>query len=176
MFSSHCKSFFTLLFALVVGAVMVPTTQAQTSQAIQGLVTDASGAHPGRLPDRNIGTGVVRTATRRKEGNYSFLLSSQQLQRPLRTEGFKVQTTTNIRRHGAQVRRFPRSRRCDRDGRSTAGAVTNTENAAVGTVIRTSVVGLPLNGHNIVARRAVPGVRSLGHRRTMAGRRRQQHR
>ena len=167
MFSNHCKPFVTLLLVLLVAGLMAPTAHAQRSQAIQGLVTDATGAViPGAtVKITNVGTGVERTATTNATGNYSFLLVevgnyivSCQL------EGFKVQTATDIRVDtGAQVRRDFTLEVGDvtETVEVSAGAVTlNTENATVGTVIENKrVVELPLNGRNIVQLAVlVPGV------------------
>ena len=167
MFLTQSRTLSILMLALVVGVTMTPTMEAQQSQAIQGLVTDATGAViPGaNVAITNVGTGVERTTTTNATGNYSFLLVEVgNYNVTCQQEGFKVQTATNVRvETSAQVRRNFALEVGDitETIEVSAGAVTlNTENAVVGTVIENKrVVELPLNGRNIVQLAVlVPGV------------------
>src|SRR5436309_12692320 len=79
-----------------------------TTQSVQGLVTDTSGAIvPGATVTlTNAGTGVSRTVTTNESGNYSFpLIQVGNYDLKVEIAGFKTETIKNIRvETEAQVR------------------------------------------------------------------------
>jgi hypothetical protein len=128
-----------------------------TTQGIQGLVTDATGAVivGAKVTATNTGTGVSLTTETNTSGNYSFpLLLVGNYDVRVETAGFKTEVARNIRLEtAAQVRQ---------DFRLQVGAVTesvevsasavtlNTENATVGGVVENRrIIELPLNGRNM---------------------------
>ncbi|MBM3739838.1 MAG: hypothetical protein FJW39_29085 [Acidobacteria bacterium] len=129
-----------------------------TSQSIQGLVADSSGAvvSGAKVTITNQDTGVSQTQTTNDSGNYTFL------QVPVGTygvkcemTGFKAEVVSNLRvETAAQVRRnfAMQVGEVTETVEVSAGAVQlNTENAVVGHVIENKrIIELPLNGRNIV--------------------------
>jgi hypothetical protein len=128
-----------------------------TTQSLQGLVTDNSGAviTGAKVTMTNQGTNVSVTTTTNETGNYSFpLVAVGDYTVKCEMQGFKTEVAKNLRLEtAAQVRQ---------DFKLDVGAVTesievaassvllNTENATVGAVIENRrIVELPLNGRNM---------------------------
>jgi len=149
---------FGLLSAIALG---------QSSQSIQGLVEDGSGAvvAGAKVTATNTGTGVAQTAETNTAGLYNFpLILVGNYEVRVEMQGFKAETVRNIRvETSAQVRQ---------DFKLEVGAVTesvevsansvqlNTENATVGGVIENKrIIDLPINGRNMVGLAVlIPGV------------------
>ncbi len=158
-----------LLIAItIVGLISAPGLNAQsTTQTIQGLVTDASGAVvPGAtISITNVDTGIETNTTTNETGNFSFqLVQVGNYKVTCKLEGFKTETISNERVATGDQRRA--------DFVLDPGDVTETvevvasavglqtENATVGSVIENRrITELPLNGRNIVQLAVlVPGV------------------
>src|ERR1043166_9743278 len=79
-----------------------------TTQSVQGIVTDTSGAViPGAtITLTNLGTGVSRSVSTGESGNYSFpLVQVGNSDLKVEMSGFKTETIRNIRvETAAQVR------------------------------------------------------------------------
>ncbi len=153
-----------LLLALLVPVLLVAQS---STQGIQGLVTDASGAvvNGAGVTVTNRGTAVAFTTKTNESGNYSFpLLIVGNYDVKVEMQGFKTETARNIRLEtAAQLRQ---------DFSLQVGSVTETvevvasavalytENANTGGVIdNRRIVELPLNGRNMQALAVmVPGV------------------
>src|SRR5881296_3578781 len=138
-----------------------------TTQSVQGLVTDTSGAIvPGATVTlTNVGTGVSRSVTTNESGNYSFpLIQVGNYDLKVEMTGFKTETVKSIRvETAAQVREDVKLQvgQVSETVEVTASAVTlNTENATTGGVIENKrIIDLPLNGRNVVNLAVlVPGV------------------
>src|SRR5882672_6805247 len=128
-----------------------------TTQSLQGLVSDNSGAviTGAKVTLTNQGTNVSVTTATNETGNYSFpLVAVGDYTVKCEMQGFKTEVAKNLRLEtAAQVRQ---------DFKLDVGAVTeflevsatsvllNTENATVGAVIENRrIVELPLNGRNM---------------------------
>lgn len=147
-----------LISVLLVLALAVAVHGQSTTQTVQGLVTDTSGASiPGaKMTLTNMDTGVEQTVTTNETGNYTFTLVQvgENYQVKCETEGFQTAVATGIRMEtGGQPRQ---------DFTMEVGAVTETievvannvglvtENATIGGVIENRrIVELPLNGRNV---------------------------
>jgi hypothetical protein len=108
-----------LLACLVLA--LTPAVAQSTTQAIQGLVTDTTGAvvAGAKITITNIQTGITRTVETNQTGNYNFPLvpvGNYNVRSEL--DGFRTETVTNLRVDtGAQVRQ---------DFRLEIGEVTET--------------------------------------------------
>jgi hypothetical protein len=140
---------------------------AQSSQSIQGLVEDASGAVTtgAKVTMTNMGTGISRSTETNSSGLYNFpLVQVGNYEIKVELKGFKTEAVRDIRvETAAQVRQ---------DFKLQLGSVTetvevsassvqlNTENSTVGGVIENKrIIDLPLNGRNMVGLAVlVPGV------------------
>ncbi|MCC6367486.1 MAG: carboxypeptidase regulatory-like domain-containing protein [Bryobacterales bacterium] len=128
-----------------------------TTQTIQGIVTDTTGAAiaGARVTATNQATNVAQTATTNDSGNYTFpLVPVGDYTVKCEVAGFKVESVRNIRvETAAQVRQ---------DFKLSVGSLTEsievvasgvalqTENATVGAVIENRrITELPLNGRNM---------------------------
>jgi hypothetical protein len=138
-----------------------------TTQTIQGLVTDPSGAviPSATVTMRNLGTGVTQIVQTNETGNYTFtlvLVGNYEVR--CEAAGFKADLVPSVRvETGAQVRQnfIMQVGEVTETVEVSAAAVTlNTENAVVGGVIENKrIVELPLNGRNVVQLAVlVPGV------------------
>ena len=158
-----------LLIAItILGLISALGLNAQsTTQTIQGLVTDASGAVvPGAtISITNVDTGIKTNTTTNETGNFSFqLVQVGNYEVTCKLEGFKTETISNERVATGDQRRA--------DFVLDPGDVTETievvasavglqtENATVGSLIENRrITELPLNGRNIVQLAVlVPGV------------------
>ena len=157
----------SLAALLIVAWALNLHAQLSTTQTIEGLVTDATGAViPGAtVTMTNVDTGIVITVTTYETGNYRFSyvpVGSYSVRCEL--DGFKTQSVSGVRvETTAQVRRDFTMQVGDITEiiEVAADAITlNTENAAVGSVIdNRRITELPLNGRNIVQLAVlVPGV------------------
>ena len=138
-----------------------------TTQTIQGLVTDPSGAviPNAAVTMRNLGTGVTQIVHTNETGNYTFtLVPVGNYEVRCEAAGFKADLVPSVRvETGAQVRQnfVMQVGEVTETVEVSAAAVTlNTENAVVGGVIENKrIVELPLNGRNVVQLAVlVPGV------------------
>ena len=153
---------------LLLGLITMPLhSQLTTTQTIEGLVTDVTGAViPGAtVTMTNVDTGVTTNVDTNETGNYRFsYVAVGNYEVSCELDGFKTQSATGVRvETTAQVR----SDFVMEVGDITetievaADAITlNTENATVGQVIENKrIIDLPLNGRNIVQLAVmVPGV------------------
>jgi Carboxypeptidase regulatory-like domain/TonB dependent receptor len=157
------------IFMLTAAAVLVPAflSAQSTTQSIEGIVTDTSGAlvANARVTITNIATSVTTTVTTNAAGNYTFpLVPVGNYNVKAELQGFKSEEVKGLRvETAAQVRQ---------DFQLQVGAVTETvevaasavtlttENASVGGVIENKrIIELPLNGRNVVSLAVlVPGV------------------
>ena len=170
MFASNRKIRLSTLIGLVVllGLVTLPLQAQRTStQTIEGLVTDATGAViPGAtVTMTNVDTGITTTVNTNETGNYRFSyvpVGNYNVRCEL--DGFKTQSVSGVRvETTAQVRTNFTMEVGDvtETIEVAADAITlNTENSTVGSVIENrQIVELPLNGRNIVQLAVlVPGV------------------
>ncbi len=142
----------TLLLAL-------PAAFAQsTTQTVQGLVTDSSGAViPGAtITLTNIDTGVQQTTQSNATGNYTFtlvLVGNYEVR--CESAGFKTEVSTGVRvETGGQVRQdfsMEVGEVTETIEVSAAAVTLQTENAITGSVVENKrVIELPLNGRNMV--------------------------
>jgi hypothetical protein len=138
-----------------------------TTQTIEGLVTDSSGAvvAGAKVSITNVGTGVTSSLETNATGNYTFaLVPVGNYDVKVETSGFKTGEVRGLRvETAAQVRQ---------DFQLQIGAVSetvevaastvllNTETANVGGVIENKrIIELPLNGRNVVSLAVlIPGV------------------
>jgi len=149
---------FTAVLTLLAALMIAPAVQAQSTQAIQGLVTDSSGGVvPGaKITISNLATGVERTTESNSTGNYSLpLVEVGDYAIICESTGFKTGSVTGLRvSTGDQARQ---------DFVLEVGAVTetvevsalaqqlDTENAIVGGIVENKrIIELPLNGRNVV--------------------------
>ncbi len=153
---------------VLLGLLTLPLYGQRTStQAIEGLVTDATGAviSGATVTMTNIDTGITTTVTTNETGNYRFSyvpVGNYSVRCEL--DGFKTQSVSGVRvATTAQVRTDFTMEIGDitETIEVAADAITlNTENATVGSVIENRrITELPLNGRNIVQLAVlVPGV------------------
>ena len=156
------------LTVLLLLPALVPSLYAQaTSQSVQGLVADSSGAViPGSvvtLTSRD--TGVTRTQDANETGYYSFtLVPVGNYDVRCETAGFKTEVASNVRvETGAQMRvnfTMEVGDVTETVEVQAAAPTLVTENAVVGGVVENKrVIELPLNGRNVVNLAVlVPGV------------------
>lgn len=129
-----------------------------TTQTIQGLVTDSTGAViPGAsVSITNTATGVQNFAETGASGNYTFaLVSVGNYDVRCEAAGFKVEIATGLRvETGGQVRQdfaLQIGEVTETVEVSAAAVTLQTENAITGSVVENKrVIELPLNGRNIV--------------------------
>ncbi len=154
--SARLRGWFTLVLAAAFW--LLPAVYAQsTTQTVQGLVTDSSGASiPGAtITLTNLDTGIEQTVETNETGNYTFTLvpvGNYRLQ--CESSGFKTELASGIRvETGGQPRQnFAME---IGDVTETVEVIANnvslvTENATVGGVIENRrIVELPLNGRNV---------------------------
>jgi len=150
----HSSAFRLFLLPLLSTGLLLAQS---TTQTIQGLITDSSGAivSGARVSIKNTGTGVALNTTSNATGNYTFpLVQVGNYDVKVEMQGFKSGAAKNLRvETAAQVRQ---------DFQLDLGSVTetievqasaallNTENATVGAVIENRrIVELPLNGRNM---------------------------
>lgn len=146
-----------IALCICMASAITPCAAQSTTQAIQGLVTDTSGAviAGAKVTITNIATNVSRTVETNTTGNYNFpLVPVGSYTIRVEVEGFRAETVSGVRvETGAQVRQ---------DFRLTVGSVQEvievsasavtlvTENATVGGVIENRrIIELPLNGRNV---------------------------
>jgi hypothetical protein len=138
-----------------------------TTQSVQGLVTDSSGAivSGARVTLTNEATGVSNTVTTNETGNYTFpLVPVGNYAMRVEMSGFKTEAVRSLRvETAAQVRQnfeLQVGQLAETVEVSATAAVLNTENATVGGVIENKrIIELPLNGRNVVSLAVlVPGV------------------
>ncbi len=128
-----------------------------TTQAIQGLVTDSSGAViPGaRVVITNLGTGVSRSVQTNETGNYTLtLVEVGNYDVRCELQGFKTEEVKNLRVETAgQVRQnfsLQPGQVTETVEVSASAVLLTTENATVGEVIENKrIIELPLNGRNV---------------------------
>src|SRR5437016_505380 len=156
------------IYYAAVSAVLALALAAQsTTQTIEGVVTDSSGAvvAGAKVMIMNLATGVSTSVTTNASGNYTFtLVPAGNYDVKVETTGFKMGEARNIRvETAAQVRQ---------DFQLQVGAVTetvevqstaallNTETANVGGASENKrIVELQLTGRNVVSLAVlVPGV------------------
>ena len=153
------ESFSFVALVLLLGLLTLPLYGQRTStQTIEGLVSDATGAAiPGAtVTMTNVDTGITTTVTTNETGNYRFSyvpVGNYTVRCEL--DGFKTQSMSGVRvATTAQVRTDFTMEVGDitETIEVAADAITlNTENATVGSVIENRrIVELPLNGRNIV--------------------------
>ena len=153
------------LFPLLACAMLLHAQS--TTQTIEGLVTDSSGAvvSGAKVTITNLATGVSSEVTTNATGNYTFtLVPVGNYDVKVEMSGFKADEAKNVRvETAAQVRQ---------DFRLQVGAVSETvevqatspllytESANVGgTIENKRIIELPLNGRNVVSLAVlVPGV------------------
>ena len=157
-----------IALVLLLGLLTLPLYGQRTStQTIEGLVTDTTGAViPGAtVIMTNVDTGITTTVTTNETGNYRFSyvpVGNYSVRCEL--DGFKTQSVSGLRvETTAQVRTDFTMEVGDitETIEVAADAITlNTENTTVGSVIENRrIVELPLNGRNIVQLAVlVPGV------------------
>jgi hypothetical protein len=147
-----------------------------TTQSIQGLVTDSSGAVVGgaHVTITNMATGVSQSVLTNSTGNYSFqLVPVGAYDMRCEMTGFKTETVRGVRvETAAQVRQnfvLQVGQVTETVEVSAAAVLLSTENATVGGVIENKrITELPLNGRNMVHLAVlVPGVQ-FGNRTGMA--------
>lgn len=138
-----------------------------TTQSIQGLVTDASGAiiAGAKITITNEGTGVSSTVQTNATGNYTLpLVPVGNYDLRCEMQGFKTETVKGLRvETAAQVRQnfqMQVGEVTETIEVSAAAVSLQTENANVGGVIgNKEIIELPLNGRNVVALAVMlPGV------------------
>lgn len=152
-----------LLTCLCVG----PLFGQSTTQAIQGLVTDTTGAVIAdvKVTMTNVDTGVTQTTTTNSTGNYNFpLIQVGNYEVKVEQAGFKTEIARNIRvATAAQVRqdfKLEVGQVAENIEVSANAVQLNTENATVGGVVENKrIIDLPINGRNMVGLAVlVPGV------------------
>jgi hypothetical protein len=154
------KGIKSVLFGLVVAAVLMGSAQAQTGTSrITGTVTDPSGAVlPGaKVTAKNEATGVTYTAQTSGAGTYSFeSLPVGSYEIKVEAQGFRTfASAQNVLTVGQPlVVDVPMQVGAQSEVVSVTGSYEKltTSNAAVGDVIeRKAIVDLPLNGRNPLA-------------------------
>ncbi len=158
------KRYFPVLPYLAFAALLLSQS---TTQTIEGLVTDSTGAVIGgaKVTITNVATGVTNTVQTNATGGYTFaLVPVGNYNVRVEMSGFKTDEVKGLRvETAAQVRQ---------DFQLQVGAVSetvevaassvllNTETANVGGVIENKrIIELPLNGRNVVSLAVlIPGV------------------
>ena len=144
-----------------------PVFSQSTTQAIQGLVTDTTGAVTAgaKVTVTNVDTGISLSTATNNTGNYTFpLIQVGNYNVKVELQGFKTESVRNIRvETAAQVRqdfKLDVGSVTETIEVSASGALLNTENATVGAVIENKrIIELPLNGRNMQSLAVlVPGV------------------
>ena len=157
-----------LIAILILGFMAAPNLSGQsTTQAIQGLVTDATGAvvAGATIAITHVATGVQTMTTTNETGNFSFqIVPVGDYEVTCTLEGFKTETVPNFRLATADQRRQDFALELG-DISETIEVVASavglqTENATVGGVVENArITELPLNGRNMVQLAVlVPGV------------------
>src|SRR5262245_13273798 len=155
-----CASMFSQKIGTVVRfALTVPYLcfAQSTTQSIQGLVTDSSGAVVvgARITVTNEGTAVTQSATTNSTGNYSFqLMVVGNYDLKVEMTGFKTEQIKGLRLEtAAQLRQdfvLQVGNVAEVVEVSAAAVSLNTENATTGAVIENKrIIELPLNGRNV---------------------------
>ncbi len=138
-----------------------------TTQSIQGLVTDPSGAviAGAKVTITNSATGVSSTVLTNSTGNYTFaLVPVGNYDIKFEMQGFKTETVKGVRvETAAQVRQdsvLQVGSVAETVEVSAVAVLLSTENSTVGAVIENKrIIDLPLNGRNVVQLAVlVPGV------------------
>jgi Carboxypeptidase regulatory-like domain len=163
----------SLRLNLVVFAVLtlalLPLRAQQTSATLLGTVTDESGAAaPGAVVRvSNLATNIKREATTDQAGNYSIpYLPAGAYQVNLSHQGFQAQQIDSVTLQVEQAARLDFTLKVgnvtETVNVAAQGAVLQTENASVGTVIDAGkIVDLPLNGRNFIQlAQLIPGVQA----------------
>jgi hypothetical protein len=143
---------------LALGLLLSSLAFAQsTTQAIQGLVSDSTGAviSGAKVTITNVATGVSLSTPTNDTGNYNFplvLVGNYDVRAEM--QGFKTETVKNIRVETAAQLRQDFQMQVGNIAESievaATGTLLNTENATVGAVIENRrIVELPLNGRNM---------------------------
>jgi hypothetical protein len=153
----------TGLALLLVASVLAQST----TQSIQGLVTDSTGAVVvgAKVTLTNEATGVTRTAETNNTGNYTFpLMQVGNYDVKVEMSGFKTEQVKGIRLETAAQLRQDFTMQVGNVSEvveiSAAAVTLNTENSTTGGVIENKrIIDLPLNGRNVVQLAVlVPGV------------------
>jgi hypothetical protein len=148
----------TLSAAILAALTLATLAPAQsTTQTIQGLVTDSTGAvvNGAKVTITNVATGVAASANTNETGNYTFpLVLVGNYDVKVEMQGFKTEVVRNIRvETAAQVRQdfqLQVGSVAESIEVAASAALLNTENATVGAVIENRrIVELPLNGRNM---------------------------
>ncbi|MGH9719562.1 MAG: TonB-dependent receptor domain-containing protein [Bryobacteraceae bacterium] len=157
-----------LRLVLAAFALTASLLQAQsTTQSIQGLVTDSTGAvvSGAKVTITNTATGVTRSVTTNDAGLYSFpLVEVGNFDLRCEMQGFKSEFVRGIRVDtAAQVRhefQLQVGNVAETIEVSAAAVTLETENSTVGGVIENKrIIELPLNGRNVAQLAVlVPGV------------------
>lgn len=153
------------LAALVLSGIVMFAQS--TTQSIQGLITDSSGAviAGAKVTLSNEGTGVTQTVTSNATGYYSFpLLQVGNYDVRVEMQGFKTETVKGVRLETAGQPRVDVALQVGNIAETvevSASAVTlETENSTTGGVIENKrIIELPLNGRNVTQLAVlIPGV------------------
>ena len=164
MFSMAC-----LVSALILTVALLPLGAQQTTATLLGTVRDSSGAAaPGStVRASNIGTNIRREAKTDQDGNYAIpSLPAGNYQVTVTHEGFQAQQIESVTLQVEQSARLDFTLKVgnvtETVNVSASGAVLQTENASVGTVIDAGkIVDLPLNGRNFIQlAQLIPGVQA----------------
>ncbi|HUQ95245.1 MAG TPA: TonB-dependent receptor [Bryobacteraceae bacterium] len=151
-------------FSLLLGASVFAQS---TTQSIQGIVSDATGASVSgaKVTATNQGTNISLTTISNESGNYTFpLMPVGDYDLRCEMQGFKAEVVKGLRLEtAAQVRQDFKLEvgSVAESIEVSASAVTlQTENATVGAVIENRrIIELPLNGRNMQSLAVlVPGV------------------
>jgi hypothetical protein len=157
----------SLAGALFVLASSVSVLAQSTTQSIQGIISDSSGAvmSGAKVTVTNVDTGIVRTIETNATGNYSFpLLQVGNYDIRVEMQGFKTEEARSVRVETAAQLRLDFSMEVGSISEvvevSAANVTLNTENPTVGGVIENKrIIDLPLNGRNVTQLAVlVPGV------------------
>ena len=153
---------------VVTSAVLAAGLAAQsTTQTIEGIVTDTSGAviAGAKVTTTNLATGVTSSVATNATGNYTFsLVPVGNYDVKVEMAGFKTGESKNIRvETAAQVRQnfqLQVGALTETVEVSASASLLNTETANVGgTIENKRIIELPLNGRNVVSLAVlVPGV------------------
>ncbi len=161
----------TRLFAVVVLAlVCAGCLAAQTLGDVSGEVRDATGATiPGvKVTITNVATGAARETLSNDSGNYAFpALTPGAYTLKAEKQGFKAASMNSFDLQVQQSARLDLTMEVgstsDSVEVSASGAILQTENATVGTVIgQKPMVEMPLNGRNYLALTALSPNVSFG--------------
>ncbi|MBI1355575.1 MAG: hypothetical protein GC160_14625 [Acidobacteria bacterium] len=148
----------TLTLGLLALSILCGSLSAQsTTQTIQGLVTDSTGAViPGAsVTMTNIETGVKQRTDTNATGNYAFnLVPVGNYEVRCESAGFKAEVATGLRVDtGGQVRQnftLEIGEVSETVEVSAAAVTLQTENAITGSVVENKrIIELPLNGRNM---------------------------